>query len=367
MYVSKVSAGNYLNNRNKSKNEPAFKSRLSFDVGASDLQASLKILVQNNMGEDLFEYTGFVNDTKDGFQNNDDFISKIAKATDVGVLIEKDIASIEAQLQSNHLMEEEALKMKQKLAELKVNQAIWNNRDAAEKKLTGFSLLLPGTIQGDKAVFLPNIKRIDKKAKSGLTRLTNVNLSQIISEIKNQGKVEVSPGLNFMTAKDLAGTALGVVKKGLNEPEYAKRMTRGFRATIVQTGGGFGAVDVDFKDNKFIDIATNESGHDLYMKDLDGNIFEQYKNVNAAADALKNMPKKPKGFVDYINKLTESLEVINKELTNKRLGTQVRLGKMGVSVGCVIENFANKLNIKILKISVHFKKQGLEHLQLNLK
>lgn len=278
----------------KNDNNTAFKSRYTFDVGASDPRCSLKILVQDNKGKDLFEYKGFLNDTTNGFKDNNDFIKKVARAVDVETLIDSDIASINNQLAETHIKEKDAEKLTLKLKELQSNKAMLQARSVAERKLTGFALLLPGTMQGQNALFMPNVRDINERS------LEDVELRRVIGQIKKQGKVEFADSFNikkdFIPSKDIAGTGIGIAKKIANHPEYKKRFTKGFFATAVQTGGGFGAADIKLQKNSQVTIETDESGHDLYF--------------------------------------------------DRKTKTGKRLGKLGASTGSVIENFATKLNIK---------------------
>lgn len=283
----------YVSN-NKIKNDLAFKSKLTFDIGASDpKRGSLKILVQDNNGKDLFIYKGFVNNSAEGFKDNDHFISQVAHATNVEELINEDIKSLKIQMADSTLSENAVKKLNEKVETLQNNKLILQNRSKSERILTGFALLLPGTLQQKTALFMANLKKTDG------TSLEDVNLEKIIDEIRNQGKVKLAKNFNsskdFIPCKDLAGTGIGIAKKILNHPEYGKRFDKGFYGVAVQTGGGFGAVDIKVKDDKFVEIETNEGGHDLV-----------YDPVT---------------------------------------GTQKRLGKLGASTSSVIENYAKKLGI----------------------
>lgn len=290
MQVQKISYSNH-----PSKNNVSFKNKLTYDIGASDPRGSMKILVQDNQGKDLFEYKGYVNNTIKGFESNDDFTNKIAKAVDVESLLKKDIVSVGNQLKRNHLSAEEHEKLTEKLDDLKRKQNILKNQSKEDKKLTGFALLLPGTLQGHIALIMANLKKIDKTAPGGLSSLIKVDLDNIITKIRENGKVEIADNFKFMPVKDLSGTGLGIAAKIANSPEYGYRFTKGFYAVAVQTGGGFGAVDIKLKSDNEVDIETDECGHDLYHDD--------------------------------------------------KTGKELRLGKLGASTGSVIENFATSLGI----------------------
>lgn len=295
MRLQQISSGI---NSHKKINNTAFKSRYTFDIGASDPRASLKILVQDNSGNDLFEYKGFVNDSTKGFEDNKDFIKKVARAVNVEELIDADIESIKVRSKDPSLSPAGAQKLKDNLELLKKNKAILQKRSAEEKKLTGFALLLPGTISEKTALFMGNVKKTDG------TALEDVNLKKVISEVKKQGKVEIYDKFDlkkdFVPCKDLAGTGIGIATKVISHPEYGQRVGKGFYAVGVQTGGGFGAVDIKFKQdvtkkNAMVDIETNECGHDLYF--------------------------------------------------DMETGKEKRLGKLGASTSSVIENYAKTLGI----------------------
>lgn len=288
MLVQKISSLNSVK-----KNDIAFKNRLTFDVGASDPRGSLKILVQDDKGKDLFEYKGFVSDSTKGFVDNDDFTSKIARATDVESLIAKDIKNIDDQLLHNNLTVEDAEKLEIKRLDLREKQEILQNQTPEEKKVSGFALLLPGTIQGHIALFMANLRKTDEKS------LTNVNLNNVILEAKKNNIVEFSDDFDinkdFIPCKDLAGTGIGITQKVINHPKYEDNFSKGYYVVAVQTGGGFGAVDIKTKTDRKVDIETNECSHDLFY--------------------------------------------------DKKTGTEKRLGKLGASTGSVIENFSDVFGI----------------------
>lgn len=284
MQIQKISSVNQSKNK-----QVSFKNRITEDIGASDPRGSLKILVQDNNGKDLFEYKGFVNDSTKGFESNDDFVKKMAKTVNVESLIRKDIEGFKNKIKNNHLTEEEHERVQAKLEDLQASLKILQGQSKEEKKITGLALLLPGTIQNHTALFMANLRKTDK------TSLIDVNLDDIITEIKNNGEVELADNLKFMPSKDLAGTGLGVTAKLLNHPEYGDRVSKGFHAVIVQTGGGFGSVNVKVKTEDEIDIETDECSHDLYH--------------------------------------------------DKKTNTEVRLGKLGASTSSVIENFAREMEI----------------------
>lgn len=292
------------------KSNTAFKSKYIFDVGASDPRGSLKILVQDNKGKDLFEYKGFVNDTTKGFAGNDDFIKKIANAVDVETLIDKDMASINSQIAANHLSEKESNSLVEKLKALSKNKATLQARSASEKELTGFALLLPGTMQGQSALFMPNIRDLNENS------LENVKLTNIIKNVRKNGKVKISPAFNikrdFIPCKDLAGTGVAMAKQISSHPTLKERFSKGLFATVVLTGGGFGEADIKVLNNSEVLIETGEAGHNLFF------------------DRKTNSPR--------------------------------RLGALGASTGSVIENFASKLDITNPDDIKALKKTGLAQL-----
>lgn len=290
MQLQKISSVSY-----QKKNDIVFKNKLTFDIGASDPRGSLKILVQDNDGEDLFEYKGFVNDTTKGFKDNDDFTNKIAKAVDIEGLLKKDMLVVKKQMQQANLSAAEVSKFENRLDDLQQKHNMLKGQSKEDKKLTGFALLLPGTLKGHVALIMANLKKIDKSAPSGKSSLLKVDLDNIISKIEENGDVELADKFKFMPVKDLSGTGLGITKKIINSPEYGHRFSKGFYAVAIQTGGGFGAVDIKVKADDEVDIETDECGHDLFHDD--------------------------------------------------KTGKELRLGKLGASTGSVIENYARELGI----------------------
>lgn len=290
MHLQKITNNITPAPKTNSNSSPAFKSRLTFDIGASDPRGTLKLLVQDNQGNDLFEYKGFVNDSTKGFKGNSDFLKKLAEKVDIEGTVTRDIKALEKRIKTNGLSEEEAQRAHQKLDELKAMLKILQARSTAERKLTGLALLLPGTLKGKTALFTANLRRTDGKS------LTGVKLKKLIAEIKKQGKVELKKGFNtktnFVACKDIAGTGIGVAEKIARR--YRKRFSDGFYASIVQTGGGFGAASVKVK-QEYVAIETSECSHDLYF--------------------------------------------------DPQTGGEKRLGKLGTSTSSVIENFAKELGI----------------------
>lgn len=315
MHLQKI-ASNTASNRQSKAKSLAFKSKYVFDIGASDPRGSLKILVQNNKGQDLFEYKGFVNDTTAGFKDNDDFVKKVAQAVDVETLIDKDHEAITTRIIQNNISAEEKEKLVEKLKELEINKKILQSRTPKEMKMRGLALLLPGTIQDHTALFMANLKKIDPSVPEGKSSLTEVDLDKVISEIKAQGKVKISKRFNikkdFVPCKDLAGTGIGVAKKIANHPIFKERFTKNFFGVAIQTGGGFGAVDIKLKQDSLVSIETDESGHDLYH--------------------------------------------------DPKTGKEIRLGKAGASAPCVIENYATKMGITAPDDIEALKKTGMAQL-----
>lgn len=254
MLLKVSSYANYTQRRDIS-----FKNRMTFDVGASDPRGTLKILVEDNDGKDLFEYKGYVNDTTKGFKDEEHFVERIARAINVKKLIKEDIEKATAEL--NGASEKESEKLRGKIKDLKGMQEILENQSPEERTLTGFTLLLPGTIQKHVAILMANLRTTDGKS------LENVGLDKIISKAKEKSKVEFSDDFSFIPAKDLAGTGLGVASRLINHPVYGSKLAnepKGFHAVAVQTGGGFGSVDIKFISDTDLLVETNECSHDLF-------------------------------------------------------------------------------------------------------
>lgn len=241
------------------KRDISFKNKMTFDVGASDPRGTLKILVEDNEGNDLFEYKGFVNDTTKGFKDENHFTERIARALNVQKLIKEDIKTATAELEG--ASESETKKLTVKIRDLENKQEILANQSPEERKITGFTLLLPGTIQRHFAILMANLRKTDG------TSLKNVDLNKVISNAKENENVEFADKFDFIPAKDLAGTGLGVASKLINHPKYGPKLAngaKGFYAVAVQTGGGFGSVDIEFLSDTELMTKTNECSHDLF-------------------------------------------------------------------------------------------------------
>ncbi|MBP7211935.1 hypothetical protein KBA27_03790 [bacterium] len=284
----------YLQNVSMSKpSNSSFKCRVVVEGGGSNKKlGSLKELVQTNSGEDLFTLTGTINDDPKGFHGNEHFNKLIAKAADIKTRLENDIKSYKARIAEDHMTAEEEKSITEKLADSEKNLKTWNALPEREKKITRLALLLPGTIQGKRASFLPNLLKTDGKP------LTDIDLCGSVREMRK--KDLLADGFNartdFVPLKDLGATGVEIASLILRNPDLSKRATKGFYAVAVHPGGGFGSVDIRFKNNDKVVIQTNESGHDLYF--------------------------------------------------DPKVGKEIRLGKMGPSVGCVIENYAKGFGIK---------------------
>lgn len=270
MRLQQISPANNSGMRNK--RNVSFKWILTDDIGASaKKQGTLKTLVQDNEGRDLFKLNGFVNDDPKGFQSEDDFCKKVAQKADVEGFLNKSIASITKELKANKSSEEETKKLQEKLDELQKNKQIMQNLPPEEKKLSDISLLLPGTTEGQEAIFMKNL------LKQNDDYLHNVNLQNVVSEIIKQGKVKLSDTFdikkNLTVNKDLKGAGAAIAEK-IVEDERLSKFIEDLIATkneakivVAMTGGGFGCVDIDIEKengNTVFRIVTNESGHDKY-------------------------------------------------------------------------------------------------------
>lgn len=283
------------NNNNNNKKNISFQCWAILEGGGSNKKTgSLKERFLTNSGQDLFSRTGVINDEDPkGFHGNSHFNKLIAKAANIGERLEDDIKKLQAQLDENHMLPEEKQKLETKLAETKANLNIWNKLPEEEKPISKLVLLLPGTLRSKKALFMRNLLKTNGES------LTDVNLGEIVTDIKKQGKIQLTSDFDtrkdFIPLKDLGATGVGIAKKIKDHPIYGKRFTKGFFATAIHPGGGFGAADIRVKRGGKVAIQTNESGHDYYY--------------------------------------------------DPKTGKEIRLGKMGVSVGSAIENFATKLGV----------------------
>lgn len=359
------------NEHSSSAKKIAFKSRLIFDVGASDSRGSLKILVQDNKGSDLFEYKGFVNDTTKGFKSEAQFINRVARATDVGALINEDILSVNKQIKENHLSPVESQDLNKKLSELMTNQQIWKNRSASEKKLTGLALLLPGTLKGHTALFMANLKKEKLAGQDKQECLKRVDLDNIVKQAVKMGYTQLSDNFDlkkdFMPVKDIACTGIGIGQLLANNPIYKKRIGDGLYVVAVQTGGGFGAADIQFNKGSMVRIATSEGGHTYYP---DGKTVKgsQLRDLGASTGSvIKNYAMKL-GFMED----SDEMRAIKKTgLAQLATQSEIKMSKINHSDAIdallksgiyeKVKESADNITIKVKKINLEKYIEASKH------
>ncbi|MDD3012446.1 MAG: hypothetical protein PHC34_01940 [Candidatus Gastranaerophilales bacterium] len=258
---NRISNSHFATQNYEKKDNISFKHRLILDIGASDPRGSVKILAQTDDGKDLFEQRGsFLNDNINGFSSSENFIDQLSKVI------------TNASKRAVSVIKEKGL-------------------DKEEKKLNSLALFLPGPIMDEEAIIIANLKTTDGKS------LTNVDLSKLPNKLKENNKnIEVADNLKFIPTKDLGGTGIGIAQILANHPKYKDEFKEGFYAVGVMTGGGFGSVNIQVLDEKYMQIQTSESSHNLAM------------------------------------------DIKKKSFT--------RLGKLGASTKGIIENYAKSMDIK---------------------
>lgn len=217
---------NTFNYKNNTK-APAFKHKIILDIGASSPRGSLKVLVTDDEGNDIFKKTGsYVNNTPNGFESPQDFTEKVIEI----------IKNTHQEAQSVILQGIESGKYK-----------------AGEEKLTDIGIFVPGTTMGDSIAFMPNLK--DKEEKS----LKNVDFSNFKKSLLTKAATETGIEINkdnfgFVVTKDLGGAGIGIAqilaqRNELHDGDYIMG---------IMTGGGFGSVDIKVKNN-IVEVETSES------------------------------------------------------------------------------------------------------------
>lgn len=307
--VSTVNYSNNINNNKKSsKKDVTFGFQLVLENGASNPKIStkgsvlvheyVKIFGQSTIKkfwkapEKLFGLDGFLKDTAEPFKSNQDYIEKVAAAVDVEDFLKRRLRDVNAQLESNNLSVEEKGALNYKAEKLRGKLEKWRNLPAREKKLEVLALLLPGTIENNKAVYTPNIKRLKQSSEitpespAKTVRLTDVNLIEVIDEVKKQGSIRVAKNVKFIAAKDLAATGVAVFEKFARMPAYKHYLKDGFCMTAIHPGGGYGDVDIDVR-GKLVNIRTNEIGHDYKHNILTGKP-ERLGAMGASVPSLLN-------------------------------------------------------------------------------
>lgn len=210
------------------KNNVGFTHKIILDVGASNPKGSLKVKIQKDNGEDIYERTGmYLNSTSEGFESSEDFIKKIEEVVKTFHSIAREI-----------------------IAEDKT-------ASRGEKELTGVGIFVPGTTIGDKIAFMPNLK--DKAGNS----LKDIDFSTYEKELKTQSTKQSGLEVNkskfdLVVTKDLGGAGLALAKTLAQRNE----LKEGDYAIAIMTGGGYGDVELKVK-NGIVNIETNECSSNL--------------------------------------------------------------------------------------------------------
>lgn len=260
----------YRRQKMPNRQNTTFGSQYILDVGASYAGGNVKCRCTTDDGKDLFVKKVHIKESTDGFDSKDEFTKGLA-----------------------NIVSSSSNDVKKAISKLGLSP----EEQAKEEKISGLCILIPGQVLGKKALLMANLKTKDGKS------LEKVYLSDVVKNLKENSEVQVSDDLNFVAAKDLAGTGRAIASKLANSPEYGHRFEKSeinnpdgdgkFKACAVMTGGGYGSVDIKVADDKNVIIETSESSHNL-----------------------------------SIDKETKTIE---------------RIGKLGASKNSIIENFAEKM------------------------
>jgi len=262
MRAQRISATVYGNNTINKKNDIAFTSdQISLDLGASSPRGNGRVQYMDKKGNILFSYKSNLNYNADKFKGNDDFNGKMAEFLDPETTMTRELSKKKNQFLDTSIPEGTRAKLDKEIKELENNLEILAKRTPKQKKLGGVALFLPGTMQGKRALIIPNLK--DEADNS----LVDVDLTGIVSKLEENGKVKLERSFdiqkNFIPLKDLAATGVIIAKKVMDHPELSKRFTKGFCMSVVHPGGGWGATTVEILDDNLLMLRTSESGHDV--------------------------------------------------------------------------------------------------------
>lgn len=173
-----------------------------------------------------------------------------------------------------------------------------------KEPLTSAEIFVPGPVMFKHILLIANLRKKDGNS------LNNINIKEIekkIIEKAKQEKVDIDKKFKLKVVKDLTGTGVAIAEKLATHPKYKDKFCQGkMYAVAVMTGGGFGSVNIKSKTSSDknlkteVEIEASESSHDL----------------------------------------VPDINTDNGQVTIKRLG------KVGATVPCVIENFAKTLGIQ---------------------
>lgn len=286
-----ISSDYYSNNQN-------FGHKIVLDIGASNKKGSMKLLALTDNNIPIFKQKGFVNDTIQGFDGNEDFLHKLS------IIIKK--------------AQEDILNLKNS-GKLKLS--------AKDMLLSGLAIFVPGTTYTnnghDKIAFMPNLRDKNNEA------LADIDFDQFKEDIKNGTNdfegLKASEDFALSVTKDLGGCGIALAKllskQGeLNEGDYIMG---------VMTGGGFGSVDIKVKDKK-VEFETSESSNYL-----SGN-FESYNYMIKTFEDLL-LSEDPVADI-------AKLKANNNEQLEKDISILGKIGRQGVSVKSHIKTFFNALD-----------------------
>lgn len=281
------------NMKASSKSKIPFKHILVLDIGSSNPKGTVKLSAKTDDGKEIYKKDLlYLNDTKDGFENSQDFVNRINK---IVMNAHKDVVEI--------------CKTK--------------NLGEKEEKLSGLALFVPGSVLNNKVIILLQI--LDKAGAP----LRNIDFSEYERNLKSTNELQVSPDFKLIARKDLCATGLGLVKilkskNLLKEDDYV---------VGIMTGGGFGSVEVKLSGDKLVKIENSESGSDLVFDEMNNEILRMGELGPSAKGLIANYLK-ALGLDEMVNLLLkvgdsrlvtkneitldnlEDMDIINKTLEN---------------------------------------------------
>lgn len=288
----------------KVENNIGFQHRILVDIGASSPKGTLKIAALSDSGKTILRENTFLNNTVKGFENAQDFVSKLTK------IIKRTYNRV--------------------LLKDKSGEFLLTDED---KKLTGVAVFVPGTtyaINGENSgiAFMPNLRDKNNEA------LIGVDFSEYKHYLKTKPESETGILVNqnkfdMVVTKDLGAAGMGLAKLLADR----NQLKEGDYIMGVMTGGGFGSVDLKVK-NQNVEFETSESSSyiagNYMLYDTIADTIEKTLNSDNPLEIMNSYR------LDNNKKLKTDLQVLGK------------LGRQGCNVKSHIGQFCSEIGRKDL-------------------
>ncbi|MCR4881037.1 MAG: hypothetical protein K6A44_03700 [bacterium] len=222
------------------KNNTAFKSNLTIDIGGSQREGSCKIYYATNDDTPIFMKNTTVNEIGvSTFNGPDDFMNKIA----------------------------EKVKQVQDGSRETIRRS---GKSKDENTLRSMTLFIPSYTDGSMAYYLPNHRNQENRP------LKDLDFSKMKELLLSKG-VQISDNMRFRVLQDAMGTGLAVSKRLYN----FGMLKPGKYYTACITGGGCGVSTIEMHDDDRVIVKSTGSG---YLATSDR--LEKVSRAGASAPAV---------------------------------------------------------------------------------